>query len=232
MNIYPSPAGEDIDSSEHFIARDSQNLLMEREMQSKVDPVAHQTQEQSPQEHRPDMGLPDLSVPDLQLTAQLGHEFVARVASSLAPAASSDAAMEGIPVPEPSLRALLPYPEPDTERDTQVPHASSHAQETESETDVGRQLHHYEAGHQQPDHLTLAMPTALDHLPGSSQYAVAETPPRKRSKVSRACDECRRKKVKCDAQMDTGEIPCSNCKRGGFECLFSRVPQKRGPSKG
>ncbi|KAM5346479.1 hypothetical protein ACJ41O_009484 [Fusarium nematophilum] len=53
-----------------------------------------------------------------------------------------------------------------------------------------------------------------------------------RSKVSRACDECRRKKIKCDAQSDTGETPCSSCARSAIRCLFSRVPQKRGPSKG
>ncbi|RNJ53939.1 transcriptional activator [Verticillium nonalfalfae] len=58
------------------------------------------------------------------------------------------------------------------------------------------------------------------------------TPPRKRSKVSRACDECRRKKVKCDAQSDLGDNPCSNCRRSAQRCSFSRIPQKRGPSKG
>ncbi|KAI1827381.1 hypothetical protein F4861DRAFT_407102 [Xylaria intraflava] len=57
-------------------------------------------------------------------------------------------------------------------------------------------------------------------------------PPRKRSKVSRACDECRRKKVKCDATSETGEETCSNCRRSAIRCLFSRIPQKRGPSKG
>lgn len=66
------------------------------------------------------------------------------------------------------------------------------------------------------------------------QYAATpdQTPPRKRSKVSRACDECRRKKVKCDAPSEMGEQPCSNCRRSNIRCLFSRVPQKRGPSKG
>ncbi|KAI1766981.1 hypothetical protein GGR53DRAFT_175212 [Hypoxylon sp. FL1150] len=57
-------------------------------------------------------------------------------------------------------------------------------------------------------------------------------PPRKRSKVSRACDECRRKKVKCDAVSENGDEPCSNCRRSAIRCLFSRIPQKRGPSKG
>ncbi|KAL1960320.1 hypothetical protein VTO42DRAFT_8280 [Malbranchea cinnamomea] len=55
---------------------------------------------------------------------------------------------------------------------------------------------------------------------------------RKRSKVSRACDECRRKKVRCDATSDNGVETCSNCRRTNATCEFSRVPMKRGPSKG
>ncbi|KAK3956752.1 hypothetical protein QBC32DRAFT_384293 [Pseudoneurospora amorphoporcata] len=78
---------------------------------------------------------------------------------------------------------------------------------------------------------------AIDHLAGAAhpQYGAAvqdNTPPRKRSKVSRACDECRRKKIKCDAQSEVSDQPCSNCRRSSAPCLFSRVPQKRGPSKG
>lgn len=66
-----------------------------------------------------------------------------------------------------------------------------------------------------------------------AQYGLTDgIPPRKRSKVSRACDECRRKKIKCDAQSDSGDAPCSSCARSAIRCLFSRVPQKRGPSKG
>ncbi|KAI9676738.1 MAG: Glucose-responsive transcription factor [Trizodia sp. TS-e1964] len=56
--------------------------------------------------------------------------------------------------------------------------------------------------------------------------------PRKRSKVSRACDECRRKKIRCDATSESAEEMCSSCKRVGTNCQFSRVPMKRGPSKG
>jgi hypothetical protein len=59
-----------------------------------------------------------------------------------------------------------------------------------------------------------------------------QTAPRKRSKVSRACDECRRKKIRCDATTESGEEQCSSCKRVGTTCQFSRVPMKRGPSKG
>lgn len=78
---------------------------------------------------------------------------------------------------------------------------------------------------------------AVGHLPASlqmaqiaQQYNVDHIPPRKRSKVSRACDACRRKKIKCDSVSETEQ--CTNCRRARTECLFSRVPQKRGPSKG
>jgi hypothetical protein len=69
-----------------------------------------------------------------------------------------------------------------------------------------------------------------------------------RTKVSRACDECRRKKVsnvlhtdemsylfdqiRCDASNDSDTSSCSGCKKASIECKFSRTPQKRGPSKG
>ncbi|KAI9682387.1 MAG: Glucose-responsive transcription factor [Caeruleum heppii] len=74
------------------------------------------------------------------------------------------------------------------------------------------------------------------------------TTPRKRTKVSRACDECRRKKarlnlpatndetdqlkIRCDATSESGLEQCSSCKRVGTRCQFSRIPMKRGPSKG
>ncbi|OCT53243.1 hypothetical protein CLCR_11396 [Cladophialophora carrionii] len=75
----------------------------------------------------------------------------------------------------------------------------------------------------------------------SSLDASAETPQepqtgdkRKRSKASRACDECRRKKVKCDAPTEADGTPktCTNCQKAGVNCEFERKPMKRGPSKG
>ncbi len=72
---------------------------------------------------------------------------------------------------------------------------------------------------------------------GPSQNMYQGTPadgttPRKRSKVSRACDECRRKKIRCDATTESGGEACTSCRRVGTSCQFSRVPMKRGPSKG
>ena len=53
-----------------------------------------------------------------------------------------------------------------------------------------------------------------------------------RHKVSKACDECRRKKIRCDAPNEEGHDACSNCRRTITECTFSRQQLKRGPSKG
>ena len=74
--------------------------------------------------------------------------------------------------------------------------------------------------------------------PGSVAYAQAsgsaDSPAHKtpRTKVSRACDECRRKKIRCDAVDESGTHACTSCARTNSKCAFSRQPMKRGPSKG
>ncbi|KAI0009162.1 hypothetical protein F4779DRAFT_384393 [Xylariaceae sp. FL0662B] len=108
------------------------------------------------------------------------------------------------------------------------------------------QQHHHQQVHlppqqpqsQPPQHPThhLSPQGTVEHL--AQQFAAQaaalpdNVPPRKRSKVSRACDECRRKKVKCDSASEISDEPCTNCRRSAIRCLFSRIPQKRGPSKG
>ncbi|GAC94767.1 hypothetical protein PHSY_002340 [Pseudozyma hubeiensis SY62] len=85
-------------------------------------------------------------------------------------------------------------------------------------------------------------------------------PNRKRLRISRACDECRRRKTRCDIvgafpgepghpltlsgavpplepnMEPKGEMlilqPCMNCRRSGITCTYSKRPLKRGPSKG
>lgn len=75
-----------------------------------------------------------------------------------------------------------------------------------------------------------ADPASAGTPPAESQ---GDLPPRaKRNKVSRACDECRRKKIRCDASETEPQPTCSNCRRTNAPCQFSRTPMKRGPSKG
>lgn len=115
-----------------------------------------------------------------------------------------------------TLQQIIPHPEPQQAlepQDTPLPPQAQHAYL------------------RSPHPPVLAPATPVGGI--QTQYTLGDmTPPRKRSKVSRACDECRRKKVKCDASSETGEEICSNCRRSNVRCMFSRVPQKRGPSKG
>ncbi|KAI9104570.1 nuclear protein, partial [Phlyctochytrium arcticum] len=46
----------------------------------------------------------------------------------------------------------------------------------------------------------------------------------KRTRASKACDTCRRKRTKC-----SGEYPCSGCKAFGFSCHYSITTKRRGP---
>lgn len=50
----------------------------------------------------------------------------------------------------------------------------------------------------------------------------------KRRRIARACDMCRKKKIKCD-----GKLPaCSHCTNYKTECVFTQVEKKRSPPKG
>ncbi|PQE17697.1 C6 finger domain-containing protein [Rutstroemia sp. NJR-2017a BVV2] len=85
--------------------------------------------------------------------------------------------------------------------------------------------HQAHGGHPQMNQSQMDMGGQYDNSDGSIAA-------RKRSKVSRACDECRRKKIRCDATGDGSDEQCANCRRVGTTCQFSRQPMKRGPSKG
>ncbi|KAI9255517.1 fungal-specific transcription factor domain-containing protein [Sporodiniella umbellata] len=52
---------------------------------------------------------------------------------------------------------------------------------------------------------------------------------KKRSRITRACDYCRKKKVKCHF---TPGKPCNNCIANGAICEFNDSTKKRGPPKG
>ncbi|SPO30617.1 uncharacterized protein UTRI_05234 [Ustilago trichophora] len=97
-----------------------------------------------------------------------------------------------------------------------------------------------------------------DSSPATPQHSLQ--PQRKRLRISRACDECRRRKTRCDIvgafpgepghpltisgavpplepnMEPKGEMlilqPCMNCRRSEVTCSYSKRPLKRGPSKG
>ena len=50
----------------------------------------------------------------------------------------------------------------------------------------------------------------------------------KRRRIARACDMCRKKKIKCDGKMPK----CSHCENYNTECVFTHVEKKRAPPKG
>ncbi|KAI9488059.1 fungal-specific transcription factor domain-containing protein [Zychaea mexicana] len=54
------------------------------------------------------------------------------------------------------------------------------------------------------------------------------TPPR-RTRITRACDTCRRKKIKCDVNTTQ---PCTTCRQYQWNCTFNDTAKKRGPPKG
>lgn len=53
----------------------------------------------------------------------------------------------------------------------------------------------------------------------------------KKRRIQRACDTCRRKKIRCDG----GQMPnnrCSNCSAYNLDCTYIEAAKKRGPPKG
>ncbi|ORY12527.1 fungal-specific transcription factor domain-domain-containing protein [Clohesyomyces aquaticus] len=50
----------------------------------------------------------------------------------------------------------------------------------------------------------------------------ASAPMQKRRRVTRACDECRRKKIKCD-----GKQPCTHCTVYSYECTYDQPSNRR-----
>ncbi|KAL1965391.1 hypothetical protein VTN77DRAFT_5828 [Rasamsonia byssochlamydoides] len=55
-----------------------------------------------------------------------------------------------------------------------------------------------------------------------SQQAKQPPPMQKRRRVTRACDECRRKKIKCD-----GKQPCTHCTVYSYECTYDQPSNRR-----
>ncbi|KAL8796864.1 MAG: hypothetical protein Q9195_000947 [Heterodermia aff. obscurata] len=57
---------------------------------------------------------------------------------------------------------------------------------------------------------------------GPSAAQPSSIPTQKRRRVTRACDECRRKKIKCD-----GMQPCTHCTIYSYECTYDKPSNRR-----
>ncbi|KAM3459483.1 hypothetical protein MY5147_002781 [Beauveria neobassiana] len=72
------------------------------------------------------------------------------------------------------------------------------------------------------------MPDMTAHMFSDAQLLMEDTNDAKRRRIARACDMCRKKKIKCD-----GKLPaCTNCTTYKTDCAFTQVEKKRSPPKG
>jgi hypothetical protein len=66
------------------------------------------------------------------------------------------------------------------------------------------------------------------HMFGDPNSLMDDSNDAKRRRIARACDMCRKKKIKCDGKLPS----CSHCENYKTECVFTQVEKKRTPPKG
>jgi len=230
-----------------------------RELRALQDAQLEQPQHHVHQDVHQDRGHTDhedhhapVSADELRLAAQLTQEIAPMVAASAASAAAAIAAANA------AVNVVQAHSPPDG-LPRELPPALEAQDQSHLHPDLQRQLQaELQIHDRELQHAVASVAGINGEQAIKSQYASTDpslsphppailgeqyprqplpdytnhTNPRKRTKVSRACDECRRKKIKCDAQTETSHQPCSNCRRADVQCMFSRIPQKRGPSKG
>lgn len=137
----------------------------------------------------------------------------------------------------PSIKEIFPDSQPKSQSDSNQGDSFSDANPQGQKEALTNQLN-IDAQARQPraESFLTASLGSLDASKSNLNTDPSRDPPRKRSKISRACDACRRKKIKCNAEYSTtlSKVTqiCNNCQKNGDECTFSRTPLKRGPSKG
>lgn len=71
------------------------------------------------------------------------------------------------------------------------------------------------------------IPSTLHIFSTDKEQAPVQKEGEKRKRTKLACDECHKKRIKCD-----GQVPCSNCIRSMSYCEIARQITKRGPKAG
>ncbi|KAF2183150.1 hypothetical protein K469DRAFT_751731 [Zopfia rhizophila CBS 207.26] len=69
---------------------------------------------------------------------------------------------------------------------------------------------------------TTEQPSPINENDSDQPQKTAAAPMQKRRRVTRACDECRRKKIKCD-----GKQPCTHCTVYSYECTYDQPSNRR-----
>ncbi|KAF2433222.1 hypothetical protein EJ08DRAFT_647599 [Tothia fuscella] len=79
-----------------------------------------------------------------------------------------------------------------------------------------------QAWHESPESPQHESPLLSPDAGDSADNSKPNIPTQKRRRVTRACDECRRKKIKCD-----GKQPCTHCTVYSYECTYDQPSNRR-----
>ncbi|KAJ6438482.1 fungal specific transcription factor [Purpureocillium lavendulum] len=79
-----------------------------------------------------------------------------------------------------------------------------------------------------PDGLPQMPPDLTSHMFPDAHLLMEDTNEAKRRRIARACDMCRKKKIKCDGKLPS----CTHCINYKTDCVFTQVEKKRSPPKG
>ncbi|KAG5989641.1 hypothetical protein E4U52_005393 [Claviceps spartinae] len=71
-------------------------------------------------------------------------------------------------------------------------------------------------------------PDLAAHMFPDTQFLMEDTFEAKRRRIAKACDMCRKKKIKCDGKLPS----CTHCVNYKTDCVFTHVEKKRSPPKG
>ncbi|KAI9736676.1 MAG: hypothetical protein M1834_000880 [Cirrosporium novae-zelandiae] len=100
------------------------------------------------------------------------------------------------------------------------PQSLEHASPDEMEGDTTAATDAQWEGQASQDHTEQTSPQSSTVSP--AQPSKPSVPLPKRRRVTRACDECRRKKIKCD-----GKQPCTHCTVYSYDCTYDQPSNRR-----